>query len=95
MPFFRLLFVLRDISKLAKNTINKSPIISKIFLKKIIEFFLHYQIFSFEAMLLLVLLLDYCLAEKQGGKKDSIWLISSSGFKIIFTLLVKTIVIKI
>ena len=43
----------------------------------------------------LILLLNNCFAEKQGGKKDFIWLIGLIGFKMIFILLTKLIVIQI
>lgn len=45
-------------------------------------------------MLILVPLLKYCFIEKQDGKKYLIELISPGGFKIILTLLIKTIVIQ-
>ena len=75
------------------DTISKNLIISKICLKKILEFFLRHWIFGLEAMLLLVLLLNYWLVEKQGGKKDLIWLSVPSNFEIVLILLVETIAI--
>ena len=86
--------MLRDISKLAKDAVSKNPIISKVCLEKILEFPPCYRILGLKAILLLVLLLDYYSAEKQGGKKNLIWPISSSGFKIIFIPLVEIIAIK-
>ena len=62
--------------KLAKNAISISTIIFKVFLKKNFELFSHHCIFGFRIMLLLILLLNYCFAKKQGGKKDLILFIS-------------------
>ena len=59
-------------SKLAKNAVKKSLIISKIFLKGILKFFLYYQIFGLKAILLLIALLNYCFTKKQDSKKDLI-----------------------
>ena len=79
--------------KLAKNAVSKSPIVFKVFLEKILEFFLCHQIFDVKTTLLLMLLLNYCSVKKQSNKKDCIWSIGSSGFKIIFILLVETIAV--
>ena len=83
--------MLRDTFELAENALSKNPIISMVCSKKILEFLLRYRILGLRAMLLLMPLLDYCLAEKRGGKKDSIWPISPGNFEIVFTLLAKTI----
>ena len=85
--------MLRDMSKLAKDAVSKNPIISKVRLEKIFEFLLRHWILGLEAMFLLVLLLDHRSAEKRGGKRDSIWLIGPGGFKMVLTLLAKTIAI--
>ena len=82
-------------SELAKDTVSKNLIISKVCLEKILEFFLRYRILSLRAMLLLVLLLDHYSAEKRGGKKDLIWPIGLGGFEIVFTLLAETIAIEV
>ena len=58
--------------ELAENAISKNPIISKVCLEKILEFLLRHQILGLKAMFLLVLLLNYFPAKKQGGKKDLI-----------------------
>ena len=76
-------------SKLIKDSISKSLIVFKVFLEKILEFFLRYQIFGFKATFLLMLLLYYCFPKKKNKKKDLIWPISLSGFKIVFTLWAK------
>ena len=85
--------MLRDISNLTKDVVSKNSIISKVFLKKILEFFLYHRIFGLKATLLLVLLLKYCLIEKQGGKKDLLQPIGSTGFEMVLILLEETIVI--
>ena len=59
-------------SELAENAISKSSIMSKICLKKILEFLLRYRIFGLKTMPLLMPLLDYCPVKKQGGKKNLI-----------------------
>ena len=81
-------------SKLAKNPISKSSIISKVFLEKIVEFLLYYQIFGLKATFLLILFLNYCFKKKQGGKKNLIWPISLSNFAIILRLLAKIIAVE-
>ena len=83
--------MLKDTSELAEDTISKNPIISKVFLKKILKFLPRYQIFGLRAMFLLVLLLDYCSAKKRGGKPDPIWPIAPD--RMLLILLTKTIVI--
>ena len=87
------MLVLKDTSELAEDAVSKNPIIFKVCLEKIFEFLLGHRILGLETMLLLVPLLNYCLVEKQEGKKDLIWLIGPTGFEIILTLLVETIVI--
>ena len=67
--------------KLAKDAVNKNLIIIKIYLKKILKFFLCHQILVFIATFSLVLLLENCSVEKQDGKKDSIWSIGLNNFK--------------
>ena len=85
--------MLRDLFKLAKDTVSKSPIISKVCLEKIFEFFLCYQIFGLKATFLLVLLLNHCLAKKRSYKRDLILSINLGGFEIVLILLAKTIII--
>lgn len=36
---YSFLLILRDASELAANTVNKNPIISKVFLKKVLKFY--------------------------------------------------------
>ena len=81
--------------ELAKNIVNKSLIISKIFLKEVFELLLRYLVLGLGATFLLILLLNYCFTKKQDSKKDSIWSIGPSKFEIIFTVLVKTIIIQV
>ena len=50
--------------ELAKDTISKKLIIFKVFLEKIIEFFLRHWILGLKTMLLLMLLLNYCSTDK-------------------------------
>ena len=83
----------KNVFELAKNAISKSLIIFKIFLKKIFEFLLYHQIFNFKAMLLLMLLLNYCFTKKQNSKKNLIWPITFGNFEIICKLLVEIIAI--
>ena len=73
-------------SKLAKNIINKSLIVFKIFLKKVLKLLLYHQILSFKATFILMLLLNYHSIKKQDSKKILIELISPSNFEVIFTL---------
>ena len=83
------MLILKNISELAKDVISKNLIVSEVFLKKVLEFLLRHQISNLQAMFLLMPLLNYCFIEKQSGKKDLIWLISSSGFEIVHILLKK------
>ena len=80
-------------SDLAKNAISKSPIVSKVFLNKVLKLFLYHSIFSFKVMFLLMPLLIYCFVKKQDSKKDLIWLFNLNAFKIVFISLVKIIAI--
>ena len=57
---------------LAKNTVSKSLIISKVHLENILQFLLPYSIFDLKATFLLVPLQDYCPAKKQNSKKNLI-----------------------
>ena len=66
------MLMLKNLFKLAKNTINKNLIAFTVFLKKISKLFSYYRIFSFETTLFLIVLLNYCSVKKQSGKKDSI-----------------------
>lgn len=44
---------------------------------------------------MLMLSLGHSIMQKQGGKKDVIRLVSSSGFKMIFILLTKIIIVQV
>ena len=78
--------------ELAKNDVSKNTIISKVFLKKILEFLLRYWILTFRATFLMPLL-NYCSVEKRSGKKDLIWPIGPGSFKMVLSLMVETIAI--
>ena len=71
--------MLKNMLELAKDAVNKSSIIFKALLEKILEFFLSHLMLDLRITLLLVLLLDHHFTEKQSDKKDLIWPISPSG----------------
>ena len=79
--------------KLTKDAISKNSIIFKVFLKKFFEFLLCHQIFGLKATFLLVLLLNYYLAEKQNNKKNPIEPIRPNDFETVLILLVQMIAI--
>ena len=70
------------------------PVISKVFSKKILKLRLCNCVLGFEATLMLMLLLNYCSAKKQGSKKNTIRPIGLSNFEIVFTLLAKAVAIQ-
>ena len=78
---------------MAKDTVSKNLIISKVFSKKILKLLLRHWIFSLEVTFLLMLLLNHYSKEKQGSKRDLIYPIGLFSFKIVFLLLAKTIII--
>lgn len=77
--------------ELTKNAISKNLIIFKVFLKEIFVFIPHYQFFQFQAMFILMSLLNYYLLKKKSGKKNLVDCICPSNFEIIITLLVELI----
>ena len=85
--------MLRDTSELAEDAVSKSPIISKVCLEKTLKFLPRHRILGLGAMLFLLLSLDHRPAEKQGGKRDSIWPIGLDGFEMVLTLLAEMIAI--
>lgn len=85
--------MLKSIFNLIKNTISKDLIVSKVFLKKVLKHLSYYQIFSFEATFLLMLLLNHCFVKKLNSKEDLIESISSCSFEVVLTLLIKTVAI--
>lgn len=91
--YYQLLLILKNAYKLAKNAINKSLIIFKVFSEKIFKFSSCHSVFAFKATFMLMLALNYYCAEKQGREKDLIRVVSSSGFKKIFILLVEIVAI--
>lgn len=80
-------------SKLAKDTVNKSLIISKVLFKDVLELNLCHWFLAFGVMFMLMSLLNHYSIEKQGDKRDLVELVGFSNFKMIFTFLAKTIVI--
>ena len=64
--------MLKDIAQINKDTISKNPIVFKVFLEKIIEFFSYYRVFNLKTMFLLILLPNYCSKKKQNSKKNFI-----------------------
>lgn len=87
------MLILKDTLKLVKNAISKNPIISKVFLEKVLELSLCYYILSFKKIFILIIVLNHYFIDKWDGKKDFIRQVSLSNFKIIFILLAKMIVI--
>lgn len=85
--------ILRNISKLAKNAINKSPIISKVFLEKVLKLGLHHWVLGFKIIFILMVALNHHSAKKQSGKNDMVKPVSPSYFEIIFKLLAKVVAI--
>lgn len=85
--------ILRDTSKLAVDTVDKSLVVFKIFSKKIWKFGLYYQVFSFGAIFIFIILLNYWFIEKQDAKKDLVSCLNLSNFKIVFILFAKMVVI--
>lgn len=84
-----------DISELTIDAIYKNPVISKIFLKKILKLGSYHLVIGFGVVFILILLPNHRFAEKQGGKRDLVGLDGPSSFKIVFTLLAKTIAVKV
>lgn len=77
------------------DTIGKGLFFSKIFLEKMLEFSSCHEVFGFGVKIVLVLLLKYCSAEKQGGKKNVVESISFNNFEIVFILLKKAVIVQI
>lgn len=86
---------MKDTFQLTANIVSKVPIVFKVFLKKLLELYLYYQVFGFKTMLILISPLYYYFIEKPSNKKDIIRLVSSSSFKIIFILLAKVVAIQV
>ena len=61
--------MLKDLSELAKNTINKNLIVFKVFLKKTHKFLPRYWIFSLKTMFSLIPLLNYCFKKNKAAIK--------------------------
>lgn len=78
---------------MAANTISRNPIIFKVFLEEVIEFCLHHLILSFEAMFMLVPLLEYQSKEKQDSKKYLVGFVGPNGFKVILIQLPELVAI--
>lgn len=87
--------ILKDMPELATNIVSKNSIVFKVFLEKILELWLYYQVLGFRVMFILVPLLDHQFAEKQVSKKDLVELVSSGNVKIVLTFLVKPLAIYV
>lgn len=79
--------MLKNAFKLAKNTVNKNLIVTKVIPKKIFKLSLYHLFLGFKVIFMLILLLYYYFVEKQGNKKDLVGLVSLNNFEIIFILL--------
>lgn len=77
------------------DTINKNRIVSEVFLKEVLELRSRHWVLALGAIFILLLLLDYQSAEKQDDKKYLVKSVGPSGFKIVFALLTKAIVVEI
>ena len=66
----KLLLILKNIFELAKNVVSKNSINFKIFLEKILKFFLCYQIFGPRATFLLILLFKLLLCREIKWQKS-------------------------
>lgn len=87
------MLILKNPSELVKNIVSKSPIVFKVFSEKIFKLSLCHQFLGFEAMFILMLLLNYHSIKKLDGKKDLVGPIGLNGFKVIFILLTKPVTI--
>ena len=70
-------------------------VVFKVLLEEILKLRPHHQVFGFKVTLMLMLLLNYCFAEKQGSKKDAVGPVGPSSFEMIFTLLVKAVTVQV
>lgn len=85
--------ILKDTFKLITDIVGKDLVVFNIFLEEIFKFWLHYQVFNFKAIFILVPLPNYNFAKKQDGKKDLIEFIGSYNFKVIIILLIEPVAI--
>lgn len=90
-----LLMILKDAPEFAINIIIKNPTVFKVFLEKVFELHLYYQIFGFKVIFMLMPLLNHWFAKKWGGKRVLIEFISFSNFKVVFILLSEPVIILI
>lgn len=91
---YRLLLILRYAFELAVNIISKRLVVFEI-LEKVFELRLRYWIFGLKETFILVPLLNYRFTNKLGGKKDSVWPVGLSSFKMVFSLFAKPVIIQI
>lgn len=85
--------ILKNVFKLAKNVINKNPIIFKVFPKKVFKLSPRYWVLSFGVIFILIPLLNHRFVKKLDGKKNLVRLVGSNNFEIVFTLLAKVLAI--
>ena len=81
--------------ELIANIVSKSPIISEIFLEKVLELCSRHRVLGLGAMFILVPLLDHQSAEEQSGKRDFVGFNGPSDFEVIFILLTEQVAIQV
>lgn len=91
--YYKLEVIVRVLPELTANTVSKTPVVFKVFFKKILEFDLCHQDFSLRATFMLILILYNQFLKKQGDKKNAVGPISPGNVKIVFTLLAKLVAI--
>ena len=87
--------VLRISPKLTIDTVCKGSIFSKICPEKTLKFCPSNWNFFRRAMFMLMPLLDPYTTKKWSGKKDTIGLIRSGSFKVVFILLTKAVTVQV
>lgn len=92
---FKLLLILKNTSKLITNTVSKSSIIAKFFLKKTLKFNPRHWFFSLKTIFVLMPLLNNCFAGKKNDRKDLLGFICTNSLEIIFILLAKAVAFQI
>lgn len=84
----------RILSKFTIDIVYKGLILFKVYLEETFEFRLSGQYFFCKGTLILVPSLSHHTMQKQGGKKDVVGPISFGGFKVVCTLLTKSVAIQ-
>ena len=70
------------------------PVVSKVLSEEILKLRPRYRVLGFGATLMLVPLLGNCSVEKRGGEQNAVGPVGPSSFEMIFTLLAKTVAVK-